>query len=104
MRVVRNPRFVAAWIRMTHLAGFRGTCAVCSIISALGRRAFSQAIGTSWTGRCRHHQEHPELKWDALRDNDGMYVGRFRKGISGVPKKQPTKYLPLEDLFKRPPK
>jgi hypothetical protein len=33
-----------------------------------------------------------------------MYVGRFRKGISGVPKKQPTKYLPLEDLFKRPPK
>jgi hypothetical protein len=33
-----------------------------------------------------------------------MYLGRFRKGISGVPKKQPTKYLPLEDLFKRPPK
>jgi hypothetical protein len=49
-------------------------------------------------------KKQPDLKWGALRDDDGMYIRRFRKGMSGFPKTQPTEYLPMKDLFKRPPK
>jgi hypothetical protein len=49
-------------------------------------------------------KKYPGCKWGALRDDEGLYVGRFRRSMHTYPKNQPSKYLPDQDLFTRPPK
>lgn len=46
-------------------------------------------------------KKKPAAKWGALRDDDGFYVGRFRRDIRTYPKARPDKYLPEDDMLKQ---
>jgi len=47
-------------------------------------------------------KKNKDAKWGALRDDDGMYVGRFRRSFTAYPKERPAEYMPDQDLFTKP--
>lgn len=47
-------------------------------------------------------KRHRDARWGALRDDEGMYVGRFRRSFTAYPKEKPAEYMPEKDMFTRP--